>query len=73
MKLTKEKLKKLIKEEFQAIVSEQEEVDQKIQDAKTAMEKEAKNILSQIEKLSESLEMSPEMLKGILVQYLNEK
>lgn len=73
MKLTEEKLKKIIKEELKAIMTEQENIDAKFEEAKSAMEKEANNILSQIEKAAQKTKMSPDMLKGLLVQFLNEK
>ena len=73
MKFTKEQLKKLIKEELEAIMTEQDNMDAKFEEAKSAMEKEANNILSQIERAAQKTKMSPDMLKGLLVQFLNEK
>ena len=71
MKLTQEKIKKLIREELESIVQE-EEMDAKIDKAKNVMKQEADKIMSQINTMAENMEMTPEMLKGFLIQFLNE-
>ena len=71
MKLSKEKIKLMIQEEIVKIV-EEEDMDTKIDKAKNAMKQEAANILAQIDTAAENMKMSPEMLKGFLIQFLNE-
>jgi hypothetical protein len=79
MKLTEEKLKKIIKEEISAFIKESEvieeeddNVDAKIDKAKQAMKQEAVTILAKIDAATSNSGMSPEMLKGLFIQYLNE-
>jgi len=78
MKLTKEKLKKMIKEEIlkiveEDVIEEEEDVDSTIEKGKQAMKQEAAAILSKIEAATQNTTMSPEMLRGFLIQYINEK
>ena len=73
MRLTKEKLKKIIKEEILKIMEEEGVVDDTVKKGKEEMEKEATTILSKIEATAQNTKMSPEILKGFLIQYLSEK
>jgi len=53
--------------------AEQEEnVDATIDKAREAMKQEAATMLSKIEAATQNTGMSPEMLKGLFIQYLNE-
>ena len=72
MKITEEKIKQLIKEEIVKI-TEQEDMDAKIEKAKNEMKQEAAKILSQtIDATAKNMNLSSDMLKGFLIQYLNE-
>lgn len=70
MKLTKEKLKELIKEELAAIMTEEEDTNAMIDTAQVAIEQEAKASFEKIKKAAEKAGMSPDMLKGLFVQFL---
>ena len=70
MKLTKEKLKELIKEELEAMIAEEEDTNAMIDDAQVAIEQEANASFEKIKKAAEAAGMSPEMLKGLFVQFL---
>jgi len=79
MKLTKERLKSLIKEEMGIIPEEtemfaeqEENVDATIDKAREAMKQEAATMLSKIEAATQNTVTSPEMLKSLFIQYLNE-
>lgn len=70
MKLTKEKIKQLIKEELAAIIAEEEDTNAMIDSAQAAIEQEANASFEKIKKAAEETGMSPDMLKGLFVQFL---
>ena len=69
MKLTKEKLKQLIKEEFIKI-HEEEDTNAMIDEAQKAIEQEANTTFNKIKSAAEKAGMETEMLKGIFIQFL---
>ena len=71
MKLTKEKLKQLIKEEIEAII-EQEDAPSKeeIIKAVNSVDVEAQKIADQLKKAAETSGQDFEMLKSLLIQSL---
>lgn len=70
MKLTEEKLKQLIKEEFQSLISEEEDTNAMIDEAQKAIEQEATITFSKIKSAPEKAGLETEMLKGIFIQFL---
>ena len=70
MKLTKEKLKQLIKEEFQSIIAEEEDTNAMIDEAQKAIEQEATVTFGKIKSAAEKAGLETEMLKGIFIQFL---
>jgi len=70
MKLTKEKLKELIKEELEAMIAEEEDTNSMIDNAQVAIEQEANASFEKIKKAAEEAGMSPDMLKGLFMQFL---
>ena len=70
MKITEEMIKKIIEEEIQKIVSEEEDTNAMIDNAQVAIEQEAKAAFDKIKSAAEKAGMSPDMLKGLFVQFL---
>ena len=72
MKLTKEKLKQLIKEELEAIIAEEEDTNAMIDNAQVAIEQEARAAFDKIKSAAEKAGMSPDMLKGLFIQFIQD-
>ena len=70
MKITEETIKKMIQEEIQKIISEEEDTNTMIDSAQVAIEQEAKVAFDKIKSAAEKAGMSPDMLKGLFVQFL---
>ena len=72
MKLTKEKLKQLIKEELEAIIAGEEDTNAMIDNAQVAIEQEARAAFDKIKSAAEKAGMSPDMLKGLFIQFIQD-
>lgn len=71
MKLTKEKLKELIKEEISHL-TEQEDTNKMIDEAQKAIEAEAKITFAKIKQAANKSGLELQMLKGLFVQFLED-
>ena len=70
MKLTKEKLKKMIIEEMSLIKEEGEDTNVMIDQAQAAIQKEAEITFGKIKQAAEKAGLETEMLKSIFIQFL---
>ena len=70
MKLTQERLKQIIKEEIQNVISEEDDTNTMIDNAQKAVEGEANAAFEKIKAAADESGMSPEMLKGLFIQFL---
>ena len=69
MKLTKEKLKKMITEEI-SLIEEAEDTNAMIDQAQAAIQKEAEVTFGKIKQAAEKAGLEAEMLKGLFIQFL---
>ena len=70
MKITEETIKKMIQEEIQKIISEEEDTNAMIDNAQVAIEQEANAAFDKIKSAAEKAGMSTDMLKGLFVQFI---
>ena len=70
MKITQERLKQIIKEEIQNVISEEDDTNTMIDSAQKAVEGEANAAFEKIKEAADESGMSPEMLKGLFIQFL---
>tara|TARA_R100001460_G_scaffold43418_1_gene79733 strand:- start:119 stop:343 length:225 start_codon:yes stop_codon:yes gene_type:complete len=70
MKLTLKKLKQIIKEEMQNVISEEDDTNAMIDNAQKAVEGEANAAFDRIKAAADESGMSAEMLKGLFIQFL---
>tara|TARA_R100001082_G_scaffold73837_1_gene42523 strand:+ start:521 stop:781 length:261 start_codon:yes stop_codon:yes gene_type:complete len=82
MKFTQRQIKEIIREEINKVlseathivdvdvVSEQEDTNAMIDDAQSAIEQEAIAAFNKIKSAADKAKMSPEMLKGLFIQFV---